>query len=205
MIRFSSLICEMAEPTKKTLSGVYYHGTTRAKAQNIIKNGLTPDKRTSYYGDEIPMKGHVYITEDLVNAIMYASSGNGGCVLVFYGKNLIDVDPDEDIITKMILNSDGFFRRGVVNKIENEFGYIFDLRKKYPNMSDLEFSKYIIQNVLSDEQKQKIIDTIGINIAHKGKLYPDECWCFDEKQEDFMFDKYMDNPRILFKIAKRIY
>jgi len=106
---------EMAQPRSIDIKKVYYHGTPHVDfAKNIIQNGINPPDVSLRAGNKFqPVSGKVYITPRLSYALIYALGGhmlgnecdflikqygNFGYLFVISGKDIKDIEPDEDSI-----------------------------------------------------------------------------------------------------------
>lgn len=124
-------LLEMAQPSETVRGKTYWHGTDTLKAaESIMKNGLDPAHTDTKYGDAQPLgrpvKDHVYLTSKLDYAVIYALGGDMvgtmkdhphsdaemkiyrkdpyGYVFEFDGKDLVDVQPDEDSVGELLGN-----------------------------------------------------------------------------------------------------
>lgn len=124
-----SEIAEMALPTETLKANRYYHGTINSRsAQSIMQHGLQgrddPGK-----GHLSPVKGMVYLASDISYAIIYALGGDYrgsmveseadesgrhrsnlgkdpfGYVFVVDGKDLADIQPDEDSVGEFLMDN----------------------------------------------------------------------------------------------------
>jgi len=117
-------------------------------------------------------------------------------VFVNNGKQLKDIQPDEDSVGEMISNKEpawiyNFARlhlttRQLEKVMDGEYSYWASCGKK-------------LNKIMSDEQKLRLIDA-GAHIAHTGKLKPDECWKMHKKDNE----KLKSDGSNFFKIAKRV-
>lgn len=212
---------EMAQPTTPMKETIYYHGTNTTKnAESIIKNGIDPSYTDIKYGKSKqisrPVKNRVYITTDLSYAIMYALGCNCagtdmsdtgyfkdhpyGYLFKIKGSELYDIQPDEDSVGGMIVNS--------IRK--KDYKYLYDKvltereRRliKYNNeiYNDLiRIGKRALKN-MSDHEKLRFIQD-GAHISHGGKLTPFECWKID-KSKSVNLDKTGKN---FFDISELIW
>jgi hypothetical protein len=118
---------EEAAPSNAMRDKMFYHGTSKTEAAKaILKNGLVPPEITRK-GQLVPVKGRVYITDQLRYAIIYALGGDYlghdprpsmtetdpyGYVFEVDGSELRDVQPDEDSV--------GEFMSDVYRKLKEE-------------------------------------------------------------------------------------
>lgn len=113
-MRLAYLMQEMAPPLPEMREKVYWHGTSGdERAASIMQHGLDPSRgTTSYSGHLTPHVGHVYLTPNLAVAIDYAYGkiGDEGSftpppyIFRFYGKDLKNIEPDEDTISHIIID-----------------------------------------------------------------------------------------------------
>lgn len=214
-MRFRKYLKEMAMPRELDLKKTYYHGTSKDKlAQGILKKGINPpDLTTKKKTNLTPVEGKVYITSNLEYALIYALGANmiGSTSLpdfmikkgednmylfVIDGKQLKDIQPDEDSVGEMIMNkkpmwlykfADKVLSTSIMNKImDGEYEYWAKGGKQ-------------LLKKMSDEQKLKLIDA-GAHIAHTGALKPKEAWILP-KTENHKLKKDGSN---FFKVAKKI-
>jgi len=158
----------MAAPTSNLLSSTLYHGTPiEAHAQAILKEGIksqdvTCAKKTK--GFLAPVKGKVYLTQDLNYALLYLlggsyvghnpiesvikKDGQFGYLFVVPGTQLKDVQPDEDSIGDFIHE----------NQAESPNRYRYDYVPDFGgNPSDVNYAKkytvwnYLKQNVTENQ------------------------------------------------------
>lgn len=114
-------LLEMAKPTSSQLEKTYYHGTPPSveSTRSILKNGIKPPeiditKKTRSSYNLTPVEGKVYLTPEIAYAQIYALGGDVagssympkgrdvGFVFSISGKELLDIQPDEDSIGEMI-------------------------------------------------------------------------------------------------------
>jgi len=108
------VILEDLPPTETQKSKIWFHGCPKTEfANSIIRDGfLEHNLQRSQYKSQIdePRKGMVYITDILDVAIAYATDDSGdpteptGYIFIIRGKDLEDVEPDEDNISSFLWN-----------------------------------------------------------------------------------------------------
>jgi len=214
-MRFKQYIHEMAMPRELDLKKTYYHGTSKDKfGEGILKKGINPpDLTTKKKNNLTPVEGMVYITPNLEYALIYALGANmigskslpdfmtkkgeeNMYLFVIDGKQLKDIQPDEDSIGEMIMKkkpkwiwelADAVLSYDVMDRVmDGEYEYW------------AKAGKILLKN-MTDEEKLKLIDA-GAHIAHTGSLKPKEAWILP-KAENHRLNKKGSN---FFKIAKRI-
>lgn len=196
-------LLEMAAPTQAQLSKTYYHGTSEEKfGLGILKSGIEPGDiikptKPTKGANLIPVKGKVYITPDLAYAQMYAIGGDMagstwqprptasqvGYLFAIDGKDLADIDPDEDSVGEMIHNQlnnpkDNALLRGFAYRAQQVLtvGQLKKLKDgEYVMFAHL--GKKLIPK-MSDAEKLAFID-LGAHVAHGGKLMPKAAWKID--------------------------
>lgn len=203
MITFKQFLDEMAAPRDSERAKTYYHGTSSEKAgESILKNGIEPgdialpERKTGKKGPNLdPVKGKVYITPDLAYAQMYVIGGDMagsswkpknqeyGYLFEIDGKELQDIQPDEDSVGEMIWNA----YRG--DKYRAELQWLVNLAMKkltQKQWRDLASGEYVmfahtgkkLLPLLSDAQKLQLIE-LGAHVAHTGKLMPKAAYKVD--------------------------
>lgn len=182
----------MAMATENMKKNLWYHGTSEENALKIIKDGyIKPSeavtKKTRGYMS--PQFNKVYMTLSLEEGIGYAFFRNGkslkykeigknnpekyAYLIIVDGKNINDLNPDEDIIADNIDNLD-WLKVMAKNYAPNEY-------KKYMSMGDYAYGTKIgkkLMNYLSDKQKIELIE-LGKKAAHDGKIDIKEVWKID--------------------------
>lgn len=193
MISFKTYITEMAPPREQDIVKEYYHGTDNEKAiQSIIKNGIQPPDLSTRKGFLKPREGKIYITPTLNYAIIYMLGANivgdkywdldfimserYGYLCVIDGKDLKDIQPDEDSIGEMIHKktpiwiyekAKHWLAPSTMKKVmEGEYSYWAKAGK-------------VLVTKLSDYEILQLIDA-GAHIAHHGAIYPSQIWKFDK-------------------------
>jgi hypothetical protein len=104
-------------PNDIVKSKIYYHGTSNLdNALNIIKNGINPPEIVTNK-NMAPIKGKIYITENLKYAIIYALNGD------FIGSKHLQVDYNENkkIFDRIISDNPS-------NKNYGQFGFVFIIK-----------------------------------------------------------------------------
>jgi hypothetical protein len=221
---YLKIIIEMAAPREEDIAKRYYHGTTKIQdASDIINNGIKPPDLTARKGKFRPREGKIYITPDIRYAQIYAIGGDiagsdyipseakehgFGYLFVIDGKDLKDIEPDEDGVGKYVCE--------LLNKKENEL-----------TIHESHFLYYHVTNFLTPKQKQQVkwgevaewahvgkkiiprlnsddifrlIDLPYMHIAHHGAIKPIEAWRIDlHKMKDLKRD-----GSNFFKVAERI-
>lgn len=226
-------LTEMATPRQSDLSKTYYHGTSdRLAGESIIKSGIEPPD-LSFRSDNLkPVEGKIYITPDIKYAQIYAIGGDMagnqnwserynklseddddrfGYLFVIDGKDLVDIQPDEDSIGEMINKKKPEWIHNLAKPIlqkewyedEDEEGGDFSTTL-YKAVMNGEYEAWatagkIIVDKLSDSQKLTLIDN-GAHIAHTGKIYPREAWRIDKAD----IYKLKRDASSFFEVAKKI-
>jgi len=211
-MRFKRYIAEMAMPRDLDLKKTYYHGTSQKKAaQGILRKGISPPDLTTRKGLLRPLEGKVYITTNLRYSLIYALEGNVigsdyqfskwddepiGYVFVIDGKQLKDIQPDEDSVGEMVHNKnpDWLYRLAYNNLSDSTMRKIMDGEYAYWAKAGK-----VLNKKMTDKQKLELID-MGAHIAHTGALKPKELWIFDKKVDNQSFKKDASN---FFRIAKK--
>ena len=219
---------EMATPRSKDVDKKYYHGTNKVKDINdIIKNGIRPPDLTLRAKNKLtPRQGKVYITPDFVTAQIYAIGADMaghdwvdknaieegrqfGYICIIDGKDLVDIEPDEDSIghyiyrllnkkpTELSLKEQHFLHNNVEYKLTPR-------QKKLVKEGEYEefahVGKKIIQSMNIDDKFAVIDFPEESHIAHSGPTHPKEIWKFDLTETKNL----KRDGSNFFKIAKRI-
>ena len=101
---------------------VYYHGTSEKAARGIMRNGIQPPDLTVNPRHALsPVKGKVYITPHLKYALV-----NGSHIFVIPGKELREIQPDEDSIGEMISKRKPRWLHDLAEEV------LSDMYSKYP-------------------------------------------------------------------------
>lgn len=200
------IISEMAEPRPIDRSKKYYHGTCKIKdAKDIMTNGIkAPDLSLQKKNKLTPRQGKVYITPDIHYAQIYAIGGDMagseswipseakehpfGYLFVIDGKDLVDIEPDEDGVGEImhdILNRQAKtfpvsdFEKNLIHMAQNILTPLqFKKLKDYGDYGDLATAGRKIIPRLNDKQKLWFIDK-GAHVAHEGTIKPKEVWKID--------------------------
>ena len=213
-MRFKRYIQEMAMPRGLDLKKTYYHGTETDKAaQGILKKGISPPDLITRHGLLRPVEGKVYITPDLEYALIYAIGANmigsdfqlpssdkkghqTAYIFVIDGKQLKDIQPDEDSVGEMISkqNPEWLYRLATSHLASSTMKKIMDGEYSYWAKAGK-----VLNKKMTDKQQLELID-LGAHIAHTGALKPKEAWSMP-KTDNKMLKKNGSN---FFKVAKRI-
>lgn len=189
---YEDYINEMAMATENMRNNLWYHGTSEENALKIMKDGYVKPSEavtTKTRGYMSPQFNKVYLTSSLEEGIGYAFFRNGkslnygniglnkstqyAYLIIIDGKELNDLNPDEDIIADNIDNLE-WLKIMAKNYAPNEY-------KKYMSMGDYAYGTKIgkkLMNYLSDKQKIELIE-LGGKVAHDGKINIKEVWKID--------------------------
>lgn len=203
----SKILLEMAAPRPIDLRAVYYHGTPRkANAESIMANGIKAPDLATRDGYLRPVEGKVYITRDLAYAQVYALGGDFagnvvspvfkglgqyGYVFVIDGKELKDIQPDEDSVGEMIYNEEIEWLDELAQDIlkyeeYDDFGQDLGYGNLYDAIMGGEYDAWaaggkVLVAEMSDDQKLYLID-YDAHVAHTGNLIPKETWRIDRSK-----------------------
>ena len=218
-------------PRKIDFAKTYYHGTDNDKAaKKILKKGIQPPE-VVYQTLMSPVKGKVYLTPDLEYALIYSIRANMigrelpssfikpgteyAYLFVIKGKELKDIQPDEDSIGEMIYKLAGYrtpskLGGGTYIESDTDFKWLWNMAKK--ELTPRQFEKVIdgeaaywaaagkkLVKKMTNDQKWQLIDA-GSHIAHTGSLKIKEAWKM-HKNDNVKLKKDGSN---FFKVAKRI-
>lgn len=218
---------EMARPREEDISKKYYHGTSNTKfGESILKNGIKPPDLTLRKGKLKPREGKIYITSDLAYAQIYAiggdiagskhepseyelkNQGQYGYLFVINGKDLMDIEPDEDGVGKYVYE--------LLNKKEEDL-----------SIHERNFLHNYVNYLLTPKQKQKVkfgeyeewahvgkkiipkldlddtfmlIDLPYVHIAHGGMIKPIEAWRINK----FNIKELKPDGSNFFKVAEKV-
>jgi hypothetical protein len=191
-------ILQEAFPSTELSSLIWYHGTSLKNGLIIIGEGfIKPSeivtKRTKRF--MAPQYNSVYLTQSLNEALNYSHfrspQGINSCLIIINGKELQDIDPDEDTIADLIpdyvKDNDGNHKfPWLVNLAQTYFPKEL---KKYNTMGDYRYGTALgkkLMPMLSDKQKFELIN-VGKKIAHKGKVLIDSAWeiPFNLQEKDY--------------------
>jgi hypothetical protein len=236
MIKLKDIIMEMALPNDTIKNKTWYHGTKSLQsAESILRSGYIkpPEIIVKKSSQLTPVKGKTYITTNLEYAIIYALGANMigqhikdmrwanegneyGYLFVIDGKDLTDVQPDEDVIGE-IPQWEGSkwephdeFSINLL-KDKNTFLTALNYCKRY--MTPIQYQKAkdgevgyqaaggkrVLQK-MPDWLKLRLV-SLGAHSSNTGPLPISQCW---------KFDKINDNPKLkkdgsnFFQIAQRI-
>ncbi len=226
-------LLEMAKPRKSDLAKIYYHGTSTEEAgKNIIKSGFHPSMLDIEYSLS-PRDNKVYITPHLRYAIIYALGGDMlghdsgfsgyGYLFVISGKELRDIEPDEDSIGEMLYNKSPKWLYDMAldldsKEVFNDYVYtLTDEDDLESTLNSLEYEGFFMDMVkdglysawavagkamleyLTDTQKLKLISQ-GSHLAHEGTIDYKEVWKFDK-----VLSKHLKKDGSnFFKLAQRV-
>ena len=226
-------------PRKVDFSKIYYHGTkTDNAAKGILKKGIQPPD-VVFKQQLSPVKGKVYLTSNLKYALLYAIGANMigkelpssfikpgteyAYLFVISGKELKDIQPDEDFIGEMIWKVSfgkphpitGDFPSSYTDSYTepedySDFDWLYKMAEKeltskqFLKVLDGEYAYWAtagkkLVKKMTDDQKWKLIDA-GAHIAHTGSLKIKEAWKM-HKNDNVKLKKDGSN---FFKVAKRI-
>lgn len=195
-MKFYKFLSEMANPSNEIKNKVYYHGTYKEEnAKNILKIGIQPPlidlKLLNKKGPNlVPVNGKIYLSQTLKNVIPYIlganmaehlfpeniikKEGQYGFLFIINGKDLSDIQPDEDCIGRLIyLNY-----KGDRKKLYKFYGYKM---KDLPELSKEDILEIknshegpkwlrdIAEQILTPKQIRKVDDGEYIMWAHAGK------------------------------------
>lgn len=216
---------EMAAPRPIDLGAVYYHGTPRkANAESIMINGIKSPDLADRHGYLRPVEGKVYITRDLAYAQVYALGGDFaghdvnpvfkglgqyGYIFVIDGKQLKDIQPDEDSVGELVYEENIEWLDELAQDIlkyekYDDFGQDLGYRNLYDAIIGGEYDAWaaggkVLLDHMTDWQKLDLLD-FGAHVAHTGKIIPKETWRIDRKKTP---DLAKDGSNF-FDLAERI-
>lgn len=236
MKSFKQFISEMAPPRDADKGKVYYHGTPSEKyIEGIIQNGIQPPTMSSSsWGTNHylkPVEGKVYITPSLRYAIIYALGGDYvgsdysprnyesepyGYVCVIDGKDVHDIQPDEDCVGEMVYKGEIPWLKRIADialddeMYEDTDSEDDDYSETIPLLDAVKRGEYdawayagkLILPYLSDEQKLELIDA-GAHIAHTGAIIPSQIWRFDKLKSKELRREH-NTCSNFFELAERI-
>lgn len=191
---------EMAIPSKEVKSQVFYHGTYQnnsdglEKASKIADKGIVPPYLSGKKENNLtPVHGMAYSTPHLGYAQMYAIGGDvagssykpshsHGYVFAFKGKNLSDIQPDEDSVGELYYKHHSSFYKNFkapdyIDELATKHAS-YHTRKKAKE-GEYEYFAKLGKSILphmTDEQKIDLIHNHGVHVANKGTIEPDRVY-----------------------------
>lgn len=207
-------ITEMAMPRAIDYGKTYYHGTEDDKdGKSILRIGINPPDLTLKKKSMLtPVTGKVYITPTLRYAIIYCIGGDMlghkvldswltqgrrfGWLFVIDGKELKDIQPDEDSVGEMIYNKKPpwLYKLAIKHLTPKKLALV--MKGEY---SAWAWAGRKLLKIMDDKQKLELIDK-GAHIAHTGKIKIKQAWRFDKEKSQ----ELKDNGSNFFKLAKRV-
>jgi hypothetical protein len=203
----------MAIPSGDIMAKTYYHGTDmESNAKSILINGINPPDLSLIKNHMLrPVDGSVYLTDKVSVAAIYALGGDTastsssdeslkesryGYVFSVPGKELVDVDPDEDSVGEFIYEK----KYPLLNYIAENNVAPSRMRKLY----DGEYTYWAsvgkqIMKLIPYDLKIKMIED-GAHISHKGSVRPNGCWKIDKMDSANLKRDYSN----FFELAERI-
>ncbi len=206
----------MAKPSEDMRSMDFYHGTElKDDALSIWKTGLDPQYTDIKYSNRKPISrpvaGHVYITPK-IDAIGGDFVGRNpppnwmnriGFVLGFDGKQLTDVQPDEDSVGLMVCwywNRNSEFYRGfyqhdqnfkkaisssvvgtLAQRAEGKLSQaVIKRAKDGETLWQIRVGKFLLRTM--DDYEKNTILSLGAHVAHRGSLVPKSIWAIPVKK-----------------------
>ena len=227
---FEELISEMAKPSGSLLKKIFYHGTSKMDAaENILKQGYLKPRDIEWEEESFtPVAGKVYLTENIKYATIYAIGGDmmgsktfqptseKGYIFTVKGKELKDIQPDEDFVGEMIHNREPEWLYDRAEEVLNdypEWELPEDLQEQlqllgYTLLQAVMEGEYIAWAVagkilleeLDDGEILELVKIDGNAIAHTGKIKIDKAWEIDTS----LIPKIKKDASNIFKLAKRI-
>jgi hypothetical protein len=203
-----------APPREIDAMKTYYHGTSSGAAAEAIKTeGIKPPSITTN-GKMAPVRGKVYITPHIQYAMIYGlganvfgsnstwqwpeAEGPYGYVFEIAGKDLVDIQPDEDSVGELLmfaLRGRDYSSSGKENAIlQPEYAgtaaslvslaetHLTDRqlrRVKEGEVAEWAHCGKKLVKLMSDSLKLSLIDC-GAHIAHAGVIYPTKLWRFNK-------------------------
>ena len=228
---FEELINEMAKPSGSLLKKTFYHGTSKMDAaENILKQGYLKPRDIEWEENSLtPVAGRVYLTEDVKYATIYAIGGDvmgsktfqptseKGYIFTVKGKELKDIQPDEDFVGEMIYNKEPEWLYDRAEEVLNdypEWELPEDLQEQLQLLGytllqavmEGEYAawavagKILLEEELDDDEILELVKIDGNAIAHTGKIKIDKAWEIDTS----LIPKIKKDASNIFKLAKRI-
>jgi hypothetical protein len=118
-----------------------------------------------------------------LKAWLYDGKKRIGYLFIISGKDLVDIQPDEDSIGEMI------FKLATGKQFENKLQWLYGLARR--KLTDKQWAKLIggeyvmfahagkkLLPLMTDEQKLQLI-SLGAHVAHTGKLIPSAAYKID--------------------------
>lgn len=197
---------EMAMPSPTHIESFWYHGTSKQNIDKIIQDrALKPSESVTKRsrGMMTPVFDKVYLTAKIDEAIGYAyfrSPANTSVYLVIVdGKELKDIQPDEDVIADLLQTDDTIKGFEWLNRLARYTDP--KLYDKFHRMGDYAYSVSLakkVVNKLSDEQKVELINK-GMKIAHSGVIEISQVWELPPVEKNIINgDNYQE-------LGKRVY
>lgn len=212
---------EMATPTKEHGKIKYFHGSNdELAAEKIIKDGFLKPRDLEISDKKLkgptlePVKGKVYLTPSLSYAQIYAIGGNlagsnyisrkqYGYLFQINGKELTDIQPDEDSVGELIHNELHTPQKPFLNTYVNIARRQLTARQ----FKELENGEYVmwahagkkLLKTMSDFDKLKFIE-LGAHIAHTGNIKIEKAWKIDLT----LISKLKPDGSNFFELAERI-
>lgn len=196
-------LLEMAAPTEELRSKKYYHGTSSEKAGlGILRDGIKPgdlvmpERHKPVKGPNlVPVAGKVYLSPTIMYAQMYALGGDiagqvnekgFGYLFIVDGKQLQDIQPDEDDVGQMAAEQLKDPKPDPTLKTLAVLAQAYLTKNQLYKLKDGEYSMYAhtgkkIMKYLSDADKIKLI-SLGANVAHTGAIQPESAWKIDKSR-----------------------
>lgn len=212
-IIYRNHIYEMASPLDIHKNIYWYHGTNSTHLESIMKNRvLKPSEIVTATSKRMmaPQYGKVYLTQDVEEALSYAymriSSRDEGKILpilvVIDGRELIDFEPDEDILADLIskyVTSDKFNNTWLRKLAADNAPAMLS---KYDVFGDYAYGTQlgkILIKYLTDDQKYDLINHGG-KIAHTGEIKIKEIWQLPSEIEhvSILADEYYNVSKLLY-------
>lgn len=218
----------MAKPRDIDFNKTYYHGTdSESAAKSIMNEGKkSPDLELAPKRKLTPVIGKVYLTPDLKYGVIYALGANMigqdlsdslvsknrfGYLFVVSGKEIKDIQPDEDSIGEILF--DLFSEREQIeSKVDlSKLQWLKRLAennltplqlkkvKRYDDFGDLVVASKKLLKYMTDDEKLKLIDA-GAHVAHTGGITVEKVWRIDKKKSKEL-NKDGSN---FFEIAERV-
>jgi hypothetical protein len=226
-MRYTELLAEMTAPYGTPQQGRYYHGTASQQAANsILGDGYLKGAEVQGRSQLSPVANRVYLTPSLEYAIIYAlggvfmghdmpetrmdgdrRSGYFGFLFVIDGKDLHDIQPDEDSVGSWLSdNGDGIYEQRIRNG--QTYNQLTDYKPKFDREDPRYYLWYRVRRcftdkqfweamqgvvayqaaggkralkMLNDQDKLMLIND-GSHVSHAGQIGFSECWRIDKRR-----------------------
>jgi hypothetical protein len=200
------MLAEDLPPSEEEIGARYFHGTPREeKAEAIIRDGVLVGRDVQGRSFGAPRKDFVYLPRNIEDALPYVlganyagtslppeiveREGQYGYLFVVEGKDLKDIEPDEDYVGNLIYDLSRKRPEELTTR-ERQFLSFANSELTPRQMHHIKYGEYLywaaggkrlLKRVRQDWMMRFILDNVPV-VSNRGPVPPSEAWRMDKNR-----------------------